>query len=106
MNYKGEEVDMQYDMKEKKFSMDRRKSGEVGFNENFPMLTWTTIESGKDELKLRLFVDKSSVEAFGDGGRFVMTNQVFPSEPYTHIDFYSKGGAYKVDSFVIYKLKK
>lgn len=105
-NDKGEEVDMQYDMKEKKFSMDRRKSGEVGFNENFPMLTWTTIESGKDELKHRLFVDKSSVEAFGDGGRFVMTNQVFPSEPYTHIDFYSKGGAYKVDSFVIYKLKK
>ena len=105
-NDKGEEVDMQYDMKEKKFSMDRRKSGEVGFNENFPMLTWTTIESGKDELKLRLFVDKSSVEAFGDGGRFVMTNQAFPSEPYTHIDFYSKGGAYKVDSFVIYKLKK
>ena len=105
-NDKGEEVDMQYDMKEKKFSMDRRKSGEVGFNENFPMLTWTTIESGKDELKLRLFVDKSSVVAFGDGGRFVMTNQVFPSEPYTHIDFYSKGGAYKVDSFVIYKLKK
>ena len=105
-NDKGEEVDMQYDMKEKKFSMDRRKSGEVGFNENFPMLTWTTIESGKDELKLRLFVDKSSVEAFGDGGRFVMTNQVFPSEPYTHIDFYSKGGAYKVDSFVIYKFKK
>ena len=93
-NDKGEEVDMQYDMKEKKFSMDRRKSGEVGFNENFPMLTWTTIESGKDELKLRLFVDKSSVEAFGDGGRFVMTYQVFPSDPYTHIDFYSKGGAY------------
>ena len=105
-NDKGEEVDMQYDMKEKKFSMDRRKSGEGSFNENFPMLTWTAIESGKDELKLRLFVDKSSVEAFGDGGRFVMTNQVFPSEPYTHIDFYSKGGAYKVDSFVIYKLKK
>ena len=105
-NDKGEEVDMQYDMKEKKFSMDRRKSGDVGFNENFPMLTWTAIEGGKDELKLRLFVDKSSVEAFGDGGRFVMTNQVFPSEPYTHIDFYSKGGVYKVDSFVIYKLKK
>ena len=104
-NDKGEEVDMQYDMKENKFSMDRRKSGEVSFNENFPVLTWTAIESGKEALKLRLFVDKSSVEAFGDGGRFAMTNQVFPSEPYNHIDFYSKGGAYKVDSFVIYKLK-
>ena len=29
-NDKGEEVDMQYDMKEKKFSMDRRKSRQVG----------------------------------------------------------------------------
>ena len=105
-NDKGEEVDMQYDMKEKKFSMDRRKSGEVSFNENFPMLTWTAIEGDKDEMKLRLFVDRSSVEAFGDGGRFAMTNQVFPSEPYNHISFYSKGGAYKVDSFVVYKLKK
>lgn len=92
-------------MKENKFSMDRRKSGNVSFNENFPMLTWTAIESGKNELKLRLFVDKSSIEAFGDNGRFAMTNQVFPSEPYSHIDFYSKGGAYKVDSFVVYRLK-
>ena len=105
-NDKGEEVDMQYDMKEKKFSMDRRKSGEVSFNENFPMLTWTAIEGDKDEMKLRLFVDRSSVEAFGDGGRFAMTNQVFPSEPYNHIDFYSKGGAYKVDSFIVYRLKQ
>ena len=48
-NDKGEEVDMQYDMKEKKFSMDRRKSGEVSFNENFPMLTWTAIEQGGNE---------------------------------------------------------
>ena len=105
-NDKGEEVDMQYDMKENRFSMDRRRSGDVGFNENFPALTWTAVESGKNELKLHLFVDKSSVEAFGDGGRFAMTNQVFPSEPYNHIDFYSKGGAYKVDSFIVYRLKQ
>jgi fructan beta-fructosidase len=50
-NDKGEEVDMQYDMKEKKFSMDRRKSGEVSFNENFPMLTWTAIEQGRKRNK-------------------------------------------------------
>lgn len=105
-NEKGEEVDMQYDMKEKKFSMDRRKSGEVAFNEHFPAVTWTAIEDGKEGMKLRLYVDKSSVEAFGDGGRFVMTNQVFPSEPYNHIEFYSKGGAYKVESFVVYRLKR
>lgn len=86
--------------------MDRRKSGEVAFNEHFPAVTWTAIEDGKEGMKLRLYVDKSSVEAFGDGGRFVMTNQVFPSEPYNHIEFYSKGGAYKVESFVVYRLKR
>lgn len=102
-NDQGEEVDMQYDMKEKRFSMDRRKSGNVSFNENFPMLTWTAIED-KDEVKLSLYVDKSSIEAFGDGGRFAMTNLVFPTEPYNHISFYSKGGSFKVDSFTVYKL--
>lgn len=102
-NDQGEEVDIQYDMKQKRFSMDRRKSGNVGFNENFPMLTWTAIED-KDEVKLSLYVDKSSIEAFGDGGRFAMTNLVFPTEPYNHISFYSKGGSFKVNSFTVYKL--
>ena len=71
-----------------------------------PTVCSTVYDDGNFLCALDLGVDKSSVEAFGDGGRFVMTNQVFPSEPYTHTDFYSKGGAYKVDSFVIYKLKK
>ncbi|MFV0586458.1 DUF4980 domain-containing protein [Bacteroides reticulotermitis] len=105
-NNQGEEVDMHYDMKQQRFSMDRRKSGQVGFNENFPMVTWTALESGKGELKLRLLVDKSSIEAFGNGGRFAMTNQVFPSEPYNRMEFYSQGGAFKVDSFVVYKLQR
>ena len=104
-NEKGEEVDMQYNMKENKFSMDRRKSGKVSFNDNFPMLTWTAIEKD-EELKLRLFIDKSSIEAFGNNGRFAMTNQVFPSTPYNSMSFYSNGGSYKVDSFLVYGLKK
>ena len=56
------------------------------------------------EMTLRLFVDKSSIEAFGDGGRFVMTNLIFPSEPYNRISFYAKGGSYNVVSFTTYKL--
>lgn len=104
-NDKGEEVDMRYDMKKGTFCMDRRRSGSVGFSENFPVQTETALGIGKDELRLRLFVDKSSVEAFGDGGRFAMTNQVFPSEPYRHVEFYSKGGSYKVASWVVHRLK-
>ena len=102
-NSKGEEVEMSYNLIEKKFSMDRTKSGNVSFSKDFPTVTMAPIEGG-NEMKLRLFIDKSSVEAFGDDGRFAMTNLVFPSEPYNRISFYAKGGSYNVTSFTVYKL--
>lgn len=103
-NSKGEEVDIYYNLVEKKFAMDRSKSGVVSFSSDFPVLTLAPIE-GNSEMTLRLFVDKSSIEAFGDDGRFAMTNLVFPSEPYNRISFYAKGGSYVVSSFKVYKLK-
>ena len=103
-NSKGEEVDIYYNLVEKKFAMDRSKSGVVSFSSDFPVLTLAPIE-GNSEMTLRLFVDKSSIEVFGDDGRFAMTNLVFPSEPYNRISFYAKGGSYAVSSFKVYKLK-
>ena len=99
-NSKGEEVDIYYNLVEKKFAMDRSKSGVVSFSSDFPVLTLAPIE-GNSEMTLRLFVDKSSIEAFGDDGRFAMTNLVFPSEPYNRISFYAKGGSYAVSSFKV-----
>lgn len=87
-----------------KSAIDRSKSGVVSFSSDFPVLTLAPIE-GNSEMTLRLFVDKSSIEAFGDDGRFAMTNLVFPSEPYNRISFYAKGGSYVVSSFKVYKLK-
>ena len=102
-NSKGEEVEMYYNLAEKTFTMDRTKSGEVTFSKDFPAVTVAPVEGG-NEMKLRLFVDKSSIEAFGNDGRFAMTNLVFPSEPYNRISFYAKGGSCNVTSFTVYKL--
>ena len=103
-NSKGEEVDIYYNLVEKKFAMDRSKSGIVSFSQDFPIVTFAPIEDNP-EMTLRLFIDKSSIEAFGEDGRFAMTNLVFPSEPYNRISFYAKGGSYTVSSFKVYKLK-
>ena len=103
-NSKGEEVDIYYNLVEKKFAMDRSKSGIVSFSPDFPIVTFAPIEDNS-EMTLRLFIDKSSIEAFGNDGRFAMTNLVFPSEPYNRISFYAKGGSYTVSSFKVYKLK-
>lgn len=103
-NSQGEEVDICLNMIEKQATMDRTRSGAVGFSKDFPIVTIAPID-GKEEIELRLYVDNSSVELFGNGGEYVMTNLVFPSEPYNRANFYSKGGAYDVTSFIVYPLQ-
>ena len=103
-NGKGEKVLMTYDVVKKTFAIDRTKSGEVSFSKDFPAVTEMPVSKSK-ELKLRLFVDKSSVEAFVNNGEFVMTNCVFPSAPYDMITFESDGNRYKVKNINIYQIK-
>lgn len=105
-NTQGEEVDMHYNLVEKTFSMNRTKSGDVAFSKEFPAVTVAPIESSASgEFTLRLFVDQSSIEAFGNDGRFAMTNLVFPTEPYNRISFYAKGGSCVVTAFTVHPLK-
>lgn len=87
-NAKGEEVVMTYDAKQQTFTMDRTKSGEVGFSQDFPAVTKAPT-LGKVR-QLRLFIDRCSIEAFDTDGKMAMTNLVFPSEPYNQIKV--KGG--------------
>ena len=102
-NGKDESLYMYYDTTAKEFVMDRSRSGETGFSRDFPAMT-VAPTADTDEINLRLFIDRSSVEAFGDGGKFVMTNLVFPSEPYNSMKFESVRGSFKVKKMDVYKL--
>lgn len=78
-NSKAEFVEMRYDTHTRMFVMKREFSGIVKFSKQFPATTYAPTKlSGK--MSLRLIVDKTSLEAFGDD--FAMTNLVFPSEQY------------------------
>ena len=102
-NTKGEKVAMYYDVPRKQFVMDRTESGKTDFSPEFPALTVAPVPD-TDEINLRLFVDRTSIEAFGEGGKFVMTNQVFPSEPYNKMSFVSGRGSFSVKSMTVYRL--
>lgn len=104
LNEKGEKVDMYYDLNRKQFVMDRSESGIVDFSRDFPAVTVAPVNADK-ELTLRLFVDCSSVEAFGEDGKFVMTNLVFPSVPYRKMSLESDKNGYVVKSLNVYKLQ-
>ena len=86
-NALGEQVVLKYDTDAKTFSMDRTRSY-ASFSEAFPCVTTSPVYG--DIKQLRIFVDRSSVEAFDTEGRMAMTNLVFPAEPYNIIKV--KGG--------------
>lgn len=104
MNEKGEKVAMYYDVVRKQFVMDRSASGIVGFSRDFPAVTVAPVRN-TDQIHLRLFIDRSSVEAFGEDGDYVMTNLVFPAEPYNRMVFSSDKGSYIVKSMNVYRLQ-
>ena len=95
-NAKGERVVMTYDDAEETFDMDRRRSGNISFSDAFPVVT-SSPTYGKIR-QLRIFVDRSSIEAFDSEGKMVMTNLVFPTEPYDKIIVKGKAKAkiYKI----------
>lgn len=104
LNDKGEKVSMYYDLNRKQFVMDRSESGTVDFSKDFPAVTVAPVNVDK-ELTLRLFVDRSSIEAFGEDGKFVMTNLVFPSQPYVKMCFEADKNGYAVKALNVYKLQ-
>lgn len=104
LNDKGEKISMYYDLNRKQFVMDRSESGTVDFSKDFPAVTVAPANVDK-ELTLRLFVDRSSIEAFGEDGKFVMTNLVFPSQPYVKMCFEADKNGYAVKTLNVYKLQ-
>ena len=91
-NSKGEKVVMRYNEADRTFSMDRKQSGSTSFSDAFP--AETVAPTFGPIRQLRIFVDNSSIEAFDSEGKMVMTNLVFPSEPYNNIKV--SGGKVKI----------
>ena len=125
-NDKGEKVSIYYDVKAQRFVMDRAESGitefgnkvephqldnaqslkrykevTVNYHNAFALGTWAPVPVKADAHHVQIFVDKSSVELFVDGGRIAMTNLVFPNEPYNQLRFF--GG--KVANAKAYTIK-
>ena len=103
-NNQGEKVMMQYDPSAATLSFDRTESGITDFSEGFPTVTVAPTHETSGRIALRIFVDRSSMEVFGNNGEFVMTNLVFPRTPYTSLSVSSDGGNAKIENLRIYSL--
>lgn len=100
-NTKGEKVGIVYDYRAGTLTVDRRESGETKFSEAFPAAT--TAPTFGQLKKIRIIVDRSSIEVFGDD-RVAITNLIFPSAAYSWAEVWADGPMRA--SAAIYKIKQ
>lgn len=105
-NNDGESALLCYDAKAHTLSFDRRRSGLTDFSQDFPTVTTAPTFETDGKLSLRIFIDRSSIEVFGNGGKTVMTNLVFPTEPYSSVSVTADGGNARIENLKIYPIKE
>ncbi|GGK30137.1 invertase [Caldalkalibacillus thermarum] len=81
---RGEETVLTYTRDDSLVSLDRNRSGQGPGG-----IRQAEVPLENNQLHLRCFIDKSSVEIFINGGTTVMTARVYPSEGATGIRFFA-----------------
>ncbi len=105
-NGQGEFYRFGYDGKTQLFYSDRRKSGKIDFSEAFAKKIHLAPRFTKDRrLKLHFFMDAASVEIFTDDGQVVMTEILFPSQPYHQLKTFNTGTKATLKKAQAYELK-
>lgn len=100
----GEETVVGFDTQKNQMYVDRSNSGATEFNENFAGVHMAPLESLGGEITLHIFLDRSSIELFGNNGRAVITDRIFPSENSNGISLFSTGGSAQLLSLDIWQL--
>lgn len=84
--------------------MDRSASGLSDFTQYFTGRTTAPMKTTDGRVTLRVYVDSSSVEAFGADGQAAVTSLIFPGPDADGMAFYAKGGTAHIDSLKVHKL--
>ncbi|MEA5632424.1 levanase, partial [Bacillus velezensis] len=96
-----------YDRRNAKLFVDRSESGNDTFNPAFNTGKETApLKPVNGKVKLRIFVDRSSVEVFGNDGKQVITDIILPDRSSKGLELYAANGGVKVKSLTIHPLKK
>lgn len=102
---KNEETVLKYNTGNKVLSLDRTKSGNVGFSPKFSSVETVAAALQNGVITLRILVDKKIVTVFVNDGQSVITDQVFPLESEGGIQLFSEGGKSVFKSVKIYTIE-
>ena len=95
-----------YDTESKRLYVDRRNSGNVDFHPAFASIEDAPVALRNGKLKLRLFLDRASVEVFAQDGRTTITDQVFPLDGAKDLGLFAEGGTAQLKSLKVTPLSR
>jgi fructan beta-fructosidase len=101
----NEETIIGFDVENQTLFIDRTNSGEAAFHEAFAGKHECYLLPENNKITLHVFVDQSSVELFGNNGKSVITDLIFPNQENKQLELYVKHGEIKLHSLELYSLK-
>jgi len=101
----NEETIIGFDAENQTLFIDRTNSGEAAFHEAFAGKHECYLLPENNKITLHVFVDQSSVELFGNNGKAVITDLIFPNQENKQLELYVKHGEIKLHSLELYSLK-
>jgi fructan beta-fructosidase len=99
-----EETVLSIDVTNRSLTLDRTRSGNVGFHKQFSGTAKAPLRLIDGRLRLRLFVDTSSVETFVNDGETVQTSLILPSGRERYLELSVRQGELRRANLNVWKL--
>ena len=101
----GEKLRIGYSAADKQFYIDRTKLKNTEFSKDFAGIhTALRISTGK-QVKLHVYIDRSSVEVFADDGTVVLTDLFYPAKDFSAVQLFRQSEQTKILQANMYSLK-
>jgi levanase/fructan beta-fructosidase len=92
----GQATRLTYQVATGQLHLDRSASGETSFADGVGAVATAPVTLEDGVLRLRIFVDRTSLEVFAQDGLVTLTSQVFPADGSTDLALFSIGGFTRV----------
>ena len=86
--------------------VDRQKSGQVDFSEHFGGRHSAALSPENGTVRLHIFIDSSSLEVFGNHGRSVISDLIFPEPGADGLELFANDGRVQLVSLDIWELDR
>jgi fructan beta-fructosidase len=102
----GQYTTIGYNNVKKALYVDRTHAGDDHFYDQFARVHEAPAEPVNGHVKMRILVDRSSVELFGNDGQISITDQIFPDASSKGLELFTSEGDATLESLQVYPLDR